>query len=194
MPPSETPLAEESPPGASSPPSSSYPPPGPAGGVPPAFPGRSARAGGPVTPAGTPLLPPDPALQHRSVAALFVAMLSLAGFLGFNFDLHRGILIVLYALLAGVVALWLGLTAMSRARRNRTARPRGSVAATAIAGVGIGLSTAMLLAFAVFGKQLTTYGQCLSGAVTVQAQQSCYNHLSHELNRQIGLLGSGSHR
>ncbi|HCU91976.1 MAG TPA: hypothetical protein DHU96_04275 [Actinobacteria bacterium] len=144
--------------------------------------------------ARVPLPPADPALQHRSVAALFVAMLSLAGLLGFNFNLHRAILIVVYALLAGAMALWLSLSAITRARRNRTARPRGSVAATVIAGVGIGLSAAMLLAFAVFGKQLTAYGQCLSGAGTISAQQSCYSQFSHTLSHQISGLGSGSHR
>jgi hypothetical protein len=136
--------------------------------------------------------PAEPALQHRAVAALFVAMLSLAGFLGFNINLRRGIFIVAYALLAGATALWLSLTAMSRARRQQTARPRGAVAATAIAGVGIGLSAAMLLAFVLFGQQLTGYGQCLSGANTIAAQQSCYSHFSRALNREIGLLSSVS--
>jgi hypothetical protein len=127
------------------------------------------------------------------VAALFVAMLSLAGFLGLNYNLHRGILIVLYAWLAGAIALWLGLSAIIGARRNRTARPRGSVAATAIAGVGLGLSTALLLAFAIFGQQMSAYGQCLSGANTIAAQQSCNSQFSNTLSRQITLLGPGGH-
>jgi hypothetical protein len=171
MPPTESPRTDQSPPGAVAP---QPPPAGP-------------------TQARGPLPPSEPALQHRSVAALFVAMLSLAGFLGLNDNLHRGILIVLYAWLAGATALWLGLSAIIRARRNRTARPRGSVAATAIAGVGIGLSTALLLAFAVFGQQMSAYGQCLSGANTITAQQSCYSQFSHTLSRQISLLGPGGH-
>jgi hypothetical protein len=123
------------------------------------------------------------------VAALLVALLSLAGFLGFDVDLRRGIFIVLYALLAGATALWLALTAMRRARRSRTSLPRGSVAATAIASVGIGLAALMLAAFALFGQQLAGYGQCLSGASTLTAQQSCYNQFAHALDRKIGLLG-----
>ncbi len=194
MPPPETPLAEESPPSASSAPPSSYPPGGTAGGAPTPSPEGGARAGGPATPRGGPLPPPEPALQHRSVAALFVALLSLAGFLGFNFDLQRGILVVLYALLAGVVAFWLALTAMSRARRSRRARPRGAVAAMVIGGLGIALSTSMLLAFALFSRQLTTYGRCLSGASTVQTQQSCYTQLTRGLHRQVSLLVPTSHR
>jgi len=144
--------------------------------------------------AKAPLPPPDPALQHRATAALFVALLSLAGFLGFNVQVHRGILIVIYALLAGGTALWLALTAMRRAQRSHTARPRGSVAATVIAGVGISLAAAMLLAFGLFGRQLSGYGQCLSGANTLSAQQACYRQFSHALNQEISVLSGLSPR
>src|SRR6266550_598712 len=83
------------------------------------------------------------------------------------------------------------LTAMRRARRSRTARPRGSVAATVIAGVGIGLAGAMLMAFGLFGRQLSDYGRCLSSANTITASQSCYSRFSHALDRAIGLTGRG---
>ena len=139
------------------------------------------------------LPPPEPALQHRALAALCVALLSLVGFLGFNIEVHHGIVIVIYALLAGAIALWLALTAMSRARRSRTARPRGSVAATVIAGVGIGLATVMLVAFGLFGRELADYGRCMSGANTLAAQQSCYDGFTHALDRQVGLLGAQGH-
>jgi small-conductance mechanosensitive channel len=122
-----------------------------------------------------------------------VALLSLVGFLGFNIEVHHGIVIVIYALLAGAIALWLALTAMRRARRSHTARPRGSVAATVIAGVGIGLATVMLVAFGLFGRELADYGRCMSGANTLAAQQSCYNSFSHALDREVGLLGAQGH-
>lgn len=140
------------------------------------------------------LPPPEPALQHRALAALCVAMLSLVGFLGFNIEVHHGIVIVFYALLAGATALWLAVTAMRRARRSRTARPRGSVAATVIASVGIGLAAVMLAAFGLFGHELSDYGRCMSGANTLAAQQSCYNSFSHALDRQesqLGIPGNG---
>src|SRR5215831_11594492 len=215
-PPSPSPAPDAPPAGASFPPLPPSPPTGP--GVSPGGPGGAGVSpgvspggpgvspGGPgVSPGGTgglgagatakrPPPPPDPALQHRATAALFVALLSLAGFLGFNVQVHRGILIVIYALLAGGTALWLALTAMRRARRSHTARPRGSVAATAIAGIGISLAAAMLLAFGLFGRQLSGYGQCLSGANTISAQQACYRQFSHALNQEISVLsGLGPH-
>lgn len=154
---------------------------GPGGKKPPAGAGGKAAA----------LPPPEPALRHRALAALIVALLSLAGLLGFNIEAQRAVLVVAYSLLAAATALWLALTAMRRARRSRTARPRGSVAATVIAGIGIGLAAAMLLAFGLFGRQLSDYGRCLSGANTIAASQSCYSRFAHALDHQIGLTGHG---
>src|SRR5215475_5605634 len=154
---------------------------GPGGIKPPA--GAGGKAAAPP--------PPEPALRHRALAALIVAPLSLAGLLGFNIEAQRAVLVIVYSLLAGATALWLALTAMRRARRSRTARPRGSVAATVIAGVGVALAAAMLLAFGLFGRQLSDYGRCLSGANTITASQSCYSRFAHALDQKIGLTGRG---
>jgi hypothetical protein len=151
--------------------------------------GKKPRAGAGGKAAALP--PPEPALRHRALAALIVALLSLAGLLGFNIEAQRAVLVVAYSLLAAATALWLALTAMRRARHSRTARPRGSVAATVIAGIGIGLAAAMLLAFGLFGRQLSDYGRCLSGANTIAASQSCYSRFAHALDHQIGLTGHG---
>ena len=129
-------------------------------------------------------LPAEPATQHRALAALLLALLSLVGLLSLNY-LQRGIWLVAYALLAGVMGMWLAVTAIARARRSRTARPRGSVAATVIAGAGIILSAIMLLAFATFGKQLHAYGQCLSQASTSADRQACQNQFINAVNREI---------
>src|SRR5215470_2595970 len=154
---------------------------GPGGKRPPA--GAGGKAAAPP--------PPELALRHRALAALIVALLSLAGLLGFNIEAQRAVLVIVYSLLAGATALWLALTAMRRARRSRTARPRGSVTATVIAGVGIGLAGVMLMAFGLFGQQLANYGRCLSGANTITGSQSCYSRFSHALDREIGLTGPG---
>ena len=153
----------------------------PGGKKPPAGPGGKAAA----------LPPPEPALRHRALAALIVALLSLAGLLGFNIEAQRAVLVVIYSLLAGATALWLAVTAMRRARRSRTARPRGSVAAIVIASVGIGLAGVMLMAFGLFGQELSNYGRCLSAANTITGSQSCYSRFSHALDREMGLTGRG---
>ena len=131
--------------------------------------------------------PAEPAAQRRAVAALLVALLSLTGILALG-DPQRGVYLVAYALLAGVVAMWLAVTSLARARRGRTARPHGSAAATAIAAVGILLSSILLLGFIVFGRQMSAYGQCLSETGTTAAQQACQQQFTHAVNREIAAL------
>jgi predicted PurR-regulated permease PerM len=123
---------------------------------------------------------PDPLLQQRSVAALFLALLSLLGVLGLS-NFQRGVYIVAFALVAGTMAVWLAATAMRRARHRGTAGPRGSVVALVIGGVGVVVSAVLLAGFALFGKQASTYSQCLSGANTVAAQQTCRTQFTHAI-------------
>lgn len=157
---------------------------------------RPRRATAPsqrATPPGNAAVPAEPAVQRRALAALFLALLSLAGLFSLNY-LQRGIYLVAYALLAGLMAMWLAVTALARARRGRTTRPRGSIIATVIAGVGIILSVIMLIAFAVFGKQLTAYGRCLSLASTSADRQACQTQFIHAVNRELTTLQSTNPR
>jgi hypothetical protein len=141
----------------------------------------------PAKPPGKAAVPAEPAVQQRALAALLLALLSLAGLFSLNY-LQRGIYLVAYALLAGLMAMWLAVTSLARARRGRTTRPRGSIIATVIAGVGIILSVIMLIAFAAFGKQLATYGRCLSLASTSADRQACQTQFIHAVNRQLTAL------
>ena len=45
------------------------------------------------------------------------------------------------------------------------------------------------MAFGLFGRQLSDYGRCLSGANTIAGSQTCYSRFSHALDREIGLPG-----
>ena len=117
---------------------------------------------------------PDPAHQHRTVAAFFLAVLSLFGVLGLS-NFQRGVYIVVFALVAGAMAIWLAGTAIRRSRRAGTAGPRGSVVVIAIGGAGVLVSGLLLAGFALLGHQASAFSQCLSGANTVAAQQTCQN-------------------
>ncbi len=134
--------------------------------------------------------PPDLATRHRTIAGTVLALISLAGLLGLSFP-TRGIYVVVYALVAGCIALWLAASALRRARKNRTARPRGSRTAVVIACVGVALSATALLVFVAMGKQLSAYGECLSGANTIEAQQSCRDQFNQAVNHELTVLRSG---
>jgi hypothetical protein len=143
-----------------------------------AKPAATPPAAIPARPKARSLPPADAATRQRAVAALFLALLSLFGLLGLN-NLQRGIPIAAFALVAGALAVWLGSTSISRARRGGTMSPRSSVTAIAIGAIGVLLSGLLLVGFAAFGKQVATYTQCLSGANTIAAQQACKDQLVH---------------
>lgn len=124
----------------------------------------------------------DRAHQQRALAALLLSVLSLFGLLGVS-NFQRGVYIVGFALLSGALAIWLAATALARTRRAGTAGPRGSVTAIVIGGIGVLLSGVLLLAFAVFGRQASTFSRCLSGANTIAAQQACQQQFVHSVEQ-----------
>jgi hypothetical protein len=127
----------------------------------------------------------DPANQQRTAAAFLLAVLSLFGVLGLS-NFQRGVYIVAFALVAGAMAIWLAVTAIMRSRRGRTAGPRGAVVVIVIGGVGVLISCALLAGFALFGSQASTFTQCLSGANTIAAQQSCQSQFMRAVKNAGG--------
>jgi uncharacterized membrane protein len=110
-------------------------------------------------------------------------VLSLLSLLGVGSDFRRGIYLVFFALAVGICACWFGITAMRKARNSASMRPRGAFAGTVLGVIGVLLSIILLIAFAAFWKQLTSFSQCLSQANTPSAQQACVN----QLHRSVGL-------
>ena len=137
------------------------------------------------------LPPPDPDLRQQALAAFALGVLSLLG-LAFGLgNLHRGVVVAVLTLLFGVTAIWLGIRANRRARRNGTARPRGAISGIVLGGFGLGFSVLWLLVLAVFWPQLNTYYNCMSGANTVATQQACHAQLDKSISSQISVLQNG---
>jgi hypothetical protein len=161
---------------------------------PPQAPGPGQRRPPPRVPA--PPRPPlpsrkpaEPLLQQRSFAALILALISLVGLLMANSDIRRGIVVLAVTLVIGGGGLWLSTTAMSRAKKAGTARPRLSVLATVVAVAGTGLSAIALLGFALFWPQISQYSKCMAGANTVIAQTACNKQLHNSLPTNVHVLG-----
>ena len=144
----------------------------------------------PYSPPGLrpPRPPADPALQQRAWAALMLAFISLFGMLMIG-NVRRGVYVVAVALVIAAVALWLSLSAMHRARRRGSGRPRGAVLAVVVGTIGFVFCAFVLAGFAMFWPQLTQYSNCLNGANTVSVQQACQQQLDNSVNGQIGILG-----
>ena len=122
--------------------------------------------------------------------ALGLGVLSLLG-LSLAGGMRRAVYVIIATLLVGAVAAWLGGTAMSRARRGRTARPRGAIAGTILGVLGLVFSAIMLIVFAMFWNELSAYSSCLSGANTLTAQQACQHQFSQTIGNEIRSLQPG---
>ncbi len=144
------------------------------------IPAGPGLAGGPGLRSRSGLLP---ALRQRAVAALILGVLSVLALLGVGGNFHRGIYLVFFAFAVGLSACWFGITAMRRARRAVSMRPRGAVAGTVLGIIGALISVVLLIAFAAFWHQLTSFSQCLNQANTPSAQQACVN----QLHRSVGI-------
>jgi len=133
--------------------------------------------------------PADPALQQRAWAALMLAVISLFAMLMIG-NIRRGVYVVAVALVIAAIALWLAISAMRRARRGGSGRPRGVVLAVVLGVVGFVFCAFVLTGFALFWPQLTQYSNCLNGANTPSAQQACQQQLNNSVSGEISLLGS----
>ena len=117
-----------------------------------------------------------------------LAIISLFGMMMIG-NVRRGVYVVAIAAVIAAIALRLSITAMSRARRGGSGRPRAAVLATILAAVGLAFSAFVLVGFAMFWPQLMQYSNCLSGANTVAAQQACKQQLNNSVSNQISILG-----
>lgn len=141
-------------------------------------------------PAPPPSRPPDREIRHRAIAGLIFALLSVIALLGAVGNLHRGIYLVIFSLLAGAGGFVLGVTALRRARRAGAWRPRGAIAAMIIGALSTVFGIMTLVAFTLFSAQLATYSQCLSRAQTPSAQQACLTQLQRAIDARLHQPGS----
>jgi hypothetical protein len=130
-------------------------------------------------------------VRQRGLFAMLMGTLSVVALLGLGSNFHRGIYLVVFALLVGIGACWLGITALRQAKRGATWRPRGAIFGTVVGALGSLVSLGLLITFTLFWPQLNQYSQCLNSANTLSAQQDCMTQLDRSVNGQIARLGTG---
>jgi drug/metabolite transporter (DMT)-like permease len=127
-------------------------------------------------------------LQQRAWAAVLMSLVGLFGMAESGGNIRRGVYVIAVAVVVAAAALWLAATAMTRARRIGSSRPRGAVFATVLGIIGIVLGAMVLLVCVVFWPQLTQYSSCESGAGTLAAQQVCYQQIRNSVGGEIGII------
>ena len=132
-------------------------------------------------------------MQQRGWSALSLGLLSLLGLSAVQ-DLGHAFYVLVLTLVIGAVGIWLGASAASQARRGGTYLPRGAVSGIILGGFGLALSVIMLAGFALLSTQLATYSNCMKGANTVSAQQTCQDQFSQAVHSKINGIQSGAGR
>lgn len=122
----------------------------------------------------------------------FLSIVSVIAVLRLGSNLPRGVYLLGFALATGLAACWLGLSAMSRARKASASRPRGATVGMVFGIIGSVISLIVLVFFAAFWPQLGRFSHCLADANTVSAQQTCLNQLNQQVNHRMAKISPGS--
>ena len=95
-----------------------------------------------------------------------------------------------FAFVVAVIAIVAGASASRRARREETARPRGSLAAVILGSVAIFLCAVSLVAI-VFATQFSAYETCVGNASGNAAKQACAQTFIRDVQKRVNGSGTG---
>jgi len=157
-----------------------------------AGPGRT-WSGKPTKP--RPTRPPERELKQRAIASLTFGIMSMIAItFGFGPDPRRGVYLLLFSALVGIAAIVIGITAITKARRTGSYRPRG-----AIGGIGLGalaalVSISFLALYLAFPSQLTNYFNCVNQAQSSSQKQACLRQLEKSIQLGLRPAAGGAHQ
>jgi hypothetical protein len=133
-------------------------------------PQRQTRPGRPQ-----PTRKPDKELRQRAIASLVLGALAMVALLGLSSDLRRGLYLLLFSALIGIGSCVIGITAVRKARKTGSFRPRGAIGGIVLGALAALVSIPILVTYLAYPTQVTNYVNCLSNAQNSSAQQACMN-------------------
>jgi hypothetical protein len=116
---------------------------------------------------------PDRELRHRALASLVLSVLALVALLGLGGDLHRGVYLLIFSAVVGIGSCVIGITAVVKARKTGSYRPRGSMVGIVLGAIAAVLSIPILATYLAFPHQVDNYVKCLSQTQSSGGEQSC---------------------
>jgi hypothetical protein len=120
-----------------------------------------------------PTEPPGRELRQRAIASLLFGVISLVALLGLGTDLHRGVYLLAFSLAVGLAACVIGITALVKARRTGSYRPRGAIGGIVLGALALLISVPILVTYLAFPTQVSNYVNCLSQAQNSSQQHAC---------------------
>lgn len=116
---------------------------------------------------------PDKELKQRAIASLVLGALALVALLGLSSDLRRGLYLLLFSAVIGIGSCVIGITAVRKARKTGSFRPRGAIGGIVLGAMAALVSIPILITYLAYPTQVTNYVNCLSNAQNSGAQQAC---------------------
>jgi hypothetical protein len=155
----------------------------------PAGQGRSGQRPPAKTARPRPTRPPDRELRQRAIASLLLGALSLVALLGLGGDLHRGVYLLVFSAAIGIAACVIGITAVVKARKTGSYRPRGAVGGIVLGAIAALLSIPILATYLAFPRQVDNYVKCMSQS---QSQQTCMDRFYKSIHLGASAPGNGA--
>ncbi len=144
-------------------------------------------------PAGPrPTRQPDRELRQRAIASLVLGVLSLVALLGLGGDLRRLVYLLIFSAVIGVASAVIGVTAVLKARRTGSYRPRGAVGGIVLGALAAMLSIPILALYIAFPRQVDNYVTCLHQAQTTGGDKACVDRFYRSVHLGAPGLGSGA--
>lgn len=99
--------------------------------------------------------------------------LSLVALLGIGTDLRKGVYVLLFSAAIGIAGSVIGITALVKARRTGTYRPRWAISGIVLGALAALISMPILVVYLAFPTQVNNYVNCLQRAQNSSQQQAC---------------------
>jgi hypothetical protein len=120
-----------------------------------------------------PMRPPERELRQRAIASLVFGAIGLVALLGLGTDLHKGVYLLIFSAAVGLSGCIIGISAVMKARRTSTYRPRGAVGGIVLGALATLISVPILAVYLIFPTQVNSYVNCLSQAQNSSDQSAC---------------------
>ena len=112
--------------------------------------------------------------------------------LGLGTDLHRGVYLLIFSAAVGLAALVIGITALVKARRTGSFRPRGAIGGIVLGALATLIAVPILATYLAFPTQVSNYVNCLRQAQNSSDQRACMAKFYKSVHLSAGLAAGGT--
>lgn len=133
--------------------------------------------------------PPERELRQRALASLVFGVVGLVALFGLGTDLHKGVYLLAFSAAVGIAGCVIGITALVKARKTGSYRPRFAVGGIVLGAFAALISLPILATYLAFPTQVDNYVNCLSQAQNSPGQHACMSKFYKSIH--LGTASSG---